>query len=395
MEYKIEIFGLSKYSSDDYNYIAEPYTRALYLHGAHDIGHALRDLALVGCSSFAAWGDKTEDGSLIIGRNFDFYVGDEFSKEKIVAFINPKEGHKYMSITWGGMIGVVSGMNEHGLTVTINAGKSKVPLVAKTPISILTKEILQYASTIDEAIDIAKKRQVFVSESLLIGSAKDKKAKIIEVSPKKFGVFEVTNSNQLICSNHFQSLEYKKDKNNIKHIEESHSQYRYERMEELLIQREKLTPEGAVNILRNKEGLNNKLIGYGNEKALNQLLAHHSIVFKPEQLIFWVSTNPYQLGEYVAYDLNTIFDNSNSDTSFYQSKLIIEKDTFQYTKAYMNYEAYRDLSSQVKNKILYDLGVDQRDFKWSGTKTLDKVSMSEMPSYLSENYKKYSDWFEI
>ena len=278
-----------------------------------------------------------------------------------------------MSITWGGMIGVVSGMNEHGLTVTINAGKSKVPLVAKTPISILTKEILQYASTIDEAIDIAKKRQVFVSESLLIGSAKDKKAKIIEVSPKKFGVFEVTNSNQLICSNHFQSLEYKKDKNNIKHIEESHSQYRYERMEELLIQREKLTPEGAVNILRNKEGLNNKLIGYGNEKALNQLLAHHSIVFKPEQLIFWVSTNPYQLGEYVAYDLNTIFDNSNSDfnypgdriipASFYQSKLIIEKDTFQYTKAYMNYEAYRDLSSQVKNKILSKETIDSKNLK--------------------------------
>ena len=134
-------------------------------------------------------------------------------------------------------------------------------------------------------------------------------------------------------------------------------------MEELLIQREKLTPEGAVNILRNKEGLNNKLIGYGNEKALNQLLAHHSIVFKPEQLIFWVSTNPYQLGEYVAYDLNTIFDNSNSDTSFYQSKLIIEKDTFQYTKAYMNYEAYRDLSSQIKNKILSKETIDSKNLK--------------------------------
>ena len=146
-------------------------------------------------------------------------------------------------------------------------------------------------------------------------------------------------------------------------------------MEELLIQREKLTPEGAVNILRNKEGLNNKLIGYGNEKALNQLLAHHSIVFKPEQLIFWVSTNPYQLGEYVAYDLNTIFDNSNSNsdynypgdriipTSFYQSKLIIEKDTFQYTKAYMNYEAYRDLSSQVKNKILSKETIDSKNLK--------------------------------
>ena len=190
-EYKTEIYGLSKYASPDYNHIASNYLRILYLHGAHDIGHAFQDLALVGCTSFAAWGKKTEDGSLIIGRNFDFYAGDGFAKDKIIAFINPTEGHKFMSVTWGGMIGVVSGMNEYGLTVTINAGKSKIPLVAKTPISILTREILQYASTIDEAIAIAKKRQVFVSESIFVGSAKDKKAIAIEVSPKNFGVYEV------------------------------------------------------------------------------------------------------------------------------------------------------------------------------------------------------------
>ena len=133
----------------------------MYLHGAHDIGHAMQDLMLIGCSSFAAWGNKTEDGQLLIGRNLDFYAGDAFAKNKIIAFVNPTEGHKFMSVAWPGMIGVVSGMNEHGLTVTINAGKSKIPWIAKTPISILTREILQHASTIDEAIAIAKKRQGF------------------------------------------------------------------------------------------------------------------------------------------------------------------------------------------------------------------------------------------
>ena len=78
-EYKAEILGLSKFAGTNYSHIAPAYMRVLYLHGAHDIGHALQDLALVGCSSFAAWGDKTEDGSLIIGRNFDFYAGDNFS----------------------------------------------------------------------------------------------------------------------------------------------------------------------------------------------------------------------------------------------------------------------------------------------------------------------------
>lgn len=354
-EYKAEIVGLSRYASDNYNDIAEPYLRVLYLHGAHDIGHALQDLALVGCSSFAVWGDKTGDGSLVIGRNFDFYVGDDFAKNKIISFVDPTEGHKFMSVTWGGMIGVVSGMNEHGLTVTINAGKSKIPLVAKTPISIVTREILQYATTLEEAIAIAKKRQVFVSESIMVGSAKDKKAIVIEVAPHNFGVYDVPNSSRLICSNHFQSQAYKNDKNNLKHQMESHSQYRYERMEELLETHDKITPEVAVDLLRDKEGLGNTNIGYGNEKALNQLLAHHGIVFKPEQRMVWVSSNPYQLGEFVAYDLKKIFsDSTRSNPKKWLSDphKNIEQDSFLYTQAYKNYEKYRIMNEEIKRAVI-------------------------------------------
>ncbi|EGV42883.1 acyl-CoA--6-aminopenicillanic acid acyl-transferase [Bizionia argentinensis JUB59] len=353
-EYKSEILGVSKYAGDTYDYVAEDYLRLLYFHSAHDIGHALQDLALVGCSSFAAWGDKTEDGDLIIGRNFDFYAGDEFAENKIIAFIKPTQGYNFMSVTWAGMMGVVSGMNDQGLTVTINAGKSDVPMVAKTPISILTREILQYASNIDEAIAIAKKRQVFVSESILIGSANDKRAITIEVSPNNFGVFKVENSSQLICSNHFQSDAYAADENNLKQIAESHSQYRYERMEELLSETPKLNVKKAVSILRNKDGLDDKAIGFGNEKALNQLLAHHGVVFKPEQGLVWVSANPYQLGAFVAYNLNEIFKEEASDIaakSFHNEDLTIEADPFQFTQAYLDYEKYRVLSRKISKAI--------------------------------------------
>lgn len=400
-EYKTEIYGISEYTSHDYDHIAPRYLRSLYLHGAHDIGHALQDLALVGCSSFAAWGEKSEDGSLILGRNFDFYAGDEFAKDKVVAFVNPKEGYPFMMVTWAGMIGAVSGMNNEGLTVTINAGKSKIPLIAKTPISILTREILQYATTIDEAIAIAKSKKVFVSESIMVSSGKDKKVVLIEVSPNNFGVYEVENSsNQLICSNHFQSEALKNDERNLNQIANSHSKYRFDRMVELFDENPKINPQIAASILRNREGLNNLPIGYGNEKALNQLLAHHGIIFKPEQRLVWVSSNPYQLGEMVCYDLNEVFKKreiTSKVTSLQIESKNIAKDEFIDADAYKNYELFRiedrkmDAFLENKTKLTSDFAENYQSLNPNYWLVYYKVGLS---FYQNKHYQLAKEQFE-
>lgn len=353
-EYKQEIYGVSRYGLQKYDDFAPGYIRMLYFHGAHDIGHAMQDLMLVGCTSFAAWDGKTKDGELLLGRNFDFYAGDDFGSQKIAAFVNPDDGNKFMMYTWGGMIGAVSGMNEKGITVTINAGKSKIPFKAKDPITLVSREILQYASTINEAIAIAKKREVFVSESIMVGSGDEGRAVLIEVSPKNFGVYEVENTDELICSNHFQSMAYQDDKRNQKTIEESHSKYRYDRMKQLVDESDKLDVPAAVSILRNMKGLDNEALGYGNEKAINQLLAHHGIVFKPKERKVWVSANPYQMGAFVAYDLNDVFKKfaeGNVDASVATISGIIPKSDFLETQEFKDYEAYRKLEYSVKIKL--------------------------------------------
>jgi peptidase C45, acyl-coenzyme A:6-aminopenicillanic acid acyl-transferase len=350
--YRAELYGQSCYADSLFDYIAPKYERSLYLHSAHDIGHALQDLMLVGCSSLAAWGRHTEGGKLLIGRNFDFYLSDDFATEKIVRFVRPTQGYPFMSYAWGGMIGVMSGMNTEGLTVTINAGKSNIPLKARTPISLLCREILQFATTTGEAIAIAKKRKVFVSEAIMVGSAKEGKAILIEVSPKKFGVYEVDNG-LLLCANHFQSTPYLKDKKNRKQIAHTHTAYRYKKMQELVSENERLTPKGIAAILRNTEGLEGRALGYGNEKALNQLLAHHSVIFSPEERIAWVSTAPYQLGEFVAYDLKEIFKGEKyaPHTVYPQTNENIPADPFLYTQAYRDYEAYRYLEQQLSQQL--------------------------------------------
>ena len=350
-EHKAEILGLSESATNRYDSLMDKYNRNLFLHGAHDIGHAMHDLMLVGCSSLAVWDEKSEDGGLLIGRNFDFYANDDFAKNKIISFVKPKVGYPYMSITWAGMIGVSSGMNLEGLTVTINAGKSSIPFKAKTPISLVALEILQHASTIEEAIAIAKTKKVFVSESIMVGSSKDHNVALIEISPKNFGVYQVKNQPYLACTNHFQSEEYNNDNRNNKQKEESHSVYRFQKLEEHLAQDKQLNPTEMVKLLRDTNGIKNEKLGYGNEKALNQLLAHHGVVFQPDKRLVWVSSNPYQLGEFTAYDLNKIFNDSIQNFTINVDSLKIEKDIFLTTEDYKNYKKFRIDKHFIEDKI--------------------------------------------
>ncbi|MDD3876137.1 MAG: C45 family autoproteolytic acyltransferase/hydrolase [Bacteroidales bacterium] len=351
-EYQLEIYGVSKAASEEFSFVGPPYLRMLNYHAAHDIGHTLQNMGMVGCTSFAAWDGKSEDSTLIIGRNFDFYVGDDFSKEKIVAFYNPDQGYKFMSVTWGGMIGVVSGMNEKGLCVTINAAPSGIPTSAKTPVSILTREILQYAQNIEEAIEISRAHETFVAESFLIGSAQDNKAVIIEKSGETLGVFESDVSN-LSCVNHFQTEPFQTDPLNAESIEISDSPYRKKRVDELLASMTPLNYLKVATILRDREGPGNQNIGMGNPYAINQLIAHHSVIFEPSRLMVWVSTNPYQLGRYVAYDLNKIFNNRfvrEDNSEIYETAFEIPADSFLLSQEYVNFERYKRFKQILINE---------------------------------------------
>ena len=354
-ECKEEIYGISASASGKYNYIGSNYQRILNYHAAHDIGHALQNLALVGCTSFGTWASRSADSNMIIGRNFDFYVGDQFAENKIVSFESPSDGFKFMSVTWAGFIGVVSGMNEKGLTVTINAAKSEIPSGSATPVSLVAREILQYAENIQEALVIAKKRKMFVSESFLIGSSADGKAVIIEKTPDSVGLYD-PGKNEIICANHFQSKELGNLKSNKEQIRQSASEYRYQRIQELLAVTGKNTVLQTVQILRDQRGLENADIGVGNEKSVNQLIGHHSVIFEPQKNLVWVSTGPWQLGAFVCYDLEKIFSlhGMKSNHEIADSNLNLPADTFLMTNRFQLFMKFRDYKKNLLNGMDVD-----------------------------------------
>jgi len=350
-EYNMEIYGVSLSASKDFRLIGPNYMRMLNYHAAHDIGHMLQDMNLVGCSSFAALGNRTADGKIIHARNFDFYVGDEFCKEKIVTFYAPEKGNKFVMITWGALIGTVSGMNMNGLAITVNAAKSKLPVKTNTPVTILIREMLQYATTIDEVIEIARKRKISVSESFMVSSGPENRVLIIEKTPYRTEIFD-PGTEQIICTNHFQSEELKDDTLNLKQIAESASMYRYKRLEELLERFPKITVQAAVDVLRDRHGLHDEQIGDGNEKTMNQLLAHHSVVFNPTDMKMWISAGPFGLGEFICYDLCKVFENDGAVDEF--TTIVNENETlacddFLNNGGFERFEKFKEIKDELIN----------------------------------------------
>ena len=354
-EYLEEIYGTSLSASPRFDFIAKPYLRQLNYHAAHDIGHALQNMNMVGCTSFALWNERTADSSLMVGRNFDFYAGERFAENKIVCFVRPDSGYRFTMIGWADMCGVLSGMNEKGLTVTINAAKSRIPVRSAMPVSLLAREILQYAASIDEAYAIAGKRKTFVSESFLIGSCSDNRAGAIEKTPRKQELY-VPDGSHIICTNHFQSEAFADDKINIENIRENDSPYRLARVSELLAARPVFNENDMAFVLRDTRGLDGKAIGYGNEKAINQLIAHHTVIFKPSEQKIWVSTHPYQLGEMAVYQTDTVFALSVDRLLHTGGRLpeiagSIPVDSFLYSADYEKFTHYRKMCDSLKTAM--------------------------------------------
>jgi hypothetical protein len=109
--------------------------------------------------------------------------------------------------------------------------------------------------------------------------------------------------------------------------------------------------KGVAAILRDQKGLNETNIGMGNEKAMNQLIAHHSIIFMPDESLVWVSASPWQIGEYVCYDLFKIFHNFaglQQKVEITEKDKTIPPDSFLESPDYKRFMRFREMRKELK-----------------------------------------------
>jgi hypothetical protein len=70
------------------------------------------------CSAVAVWGDASKDKHLYQIRNLDYSIDAHLQDFPMIAVYIPKEGIAHMNVSFAGVIGVNTGMNAEGITLS-------------------------------------------------------------------------------------------------------------------------------------------------------------------------------------------------------------------------------------------------------------------------------------
>lgn len=307
LDYRMEILAATIACPDAHPELGPYYNRVLNYHAAHDVSYMMIDNPLIsraGCTGFGAWGNATPDGHLITGRNFDWEAAEVFSRERLVVMCEPDNGIPFISVSWAGMAGVISGMNRAGVSVTVNGAPTSLPKETATPVAIVARDIMQQAHNLAEANQILLNAKVFVSTLWLLGSRADGRFIVVEKTPEAAHVRE-PEGDWIVCANHFQTAGLKENPRNQSYLAEATSLSREKRMKELIENNYgSITPAQAASILRDRKLPGGIFAGNGHRASLNAFIATHATVMDLTAGILWAASPPNQLGKFVAFDVN-------------------------------------------------------------------------------------------
>lgn len=102
------------------------------------------------CSGITVVGDASKDGELYHVRVLDYSIGRNLQSTAVLQVVEPDEGIPFLNVTYAGFIGTVTGMNNEKIAIGEIGGQGYGSWDG-IPMAFLLRDILQYASSIEEA----------------------------------------------------------------------------------------------------------------------------------------------------------------------------------------------------------------------------------------------------
>ncbi len=372
-----ELWGFSATYADRHRFPLSAYRRGMYYHALHDITQALIgnpwvDPAYAGaCTAFAASGEATTDGHLILGRNFDFEVFPLFDEEKVVHLYARDGAIPVLSVSWMAMAGVVTGMNADGIWISLNAAASDGVNSAGPPVSLWIRDLLEQARSIDDVRRLMAATDPMVTDIYLVGDGKTGEAVVIERGPAAMGERGMDATGRLTAANHLLTDAFAGDTADADLRGRSSTIARGLRMDELVAEAP-LSPVRGVEILRDKRAPGGGRLAPGNRNAIDAVIATHSAVGDATDRILWVSIAPHTAGRYVGIDLLAELDAAGLDTSEWRAGLA------EGARAWEQTEAEDDDPAA-------DFYFDHRFLGEYGTLTLQRTLLEDAQAYLDDD----------
>ena len=151
------------------------------------------------CSAFAAVGARAGDGTVVAGRNLDYWFRSDFAaagyeptaqlrRHVVVLVYEPAQGQPFVSVGWPGLVHVVTAQNAAGLALACQNSPAWSERPWGTPMPFLYRHIAQHVTSLDAAEAYLRSARRTIGNTLLVGSGPERDARVFELTARQMAV---------------------------------------------------------------------------------------------------------------------------------------------------------------------------------------------------------------
>jgi nucleotide-binding universal stress UspA family protein len=273
-----------------------------------------------GCASVVVLPEVTGSQKSYFVRGQDYPGLGTFDRYPSVHLVKPDEGYKYVAINSLGLSSIpLTGVNEKGLAMAVHVTVTQDINADATMIFELLERIIRGASTIDEAVKIARDIDHVSGWQIHLSDVIDgvRHAAVLEIS--SLGVNLVKRQGSSVVTNHYYSSAQKKREIYMGKTLHMHNLVRDKRLAELVEQnRGRFDVKTGVAILRDHfDPLTRQWVSYS-PNIISTVDQVKSVILElssdPMDTRVWMASGeaPTSQGAFVPFDLKPFFEKSES-----------------------------------------------------------------------------------
>ncbi len=238
-----------------------------------------------------------------IGRSFSLPGLDDggASARPVVTLAKPEGRIAWAGVGWPGLVGVVTGVNAHGIAVMVDPARTGDVRPTRTarPVALLARSVLESAKTLDEAIKLIESTPTLGTAVIVLVDGTSGSWVIVERTPTK--AITERNPRSPAFGDVLTTHALASDPENDRARRMLPTQSRVERAARLV--KAPLADVAAMAaVLRDRKGVDDGVRPDGHRGVIDDGRAAHQVILDPASLELWVS-DPAAAGRMRAFDL--------------------------------------------------------------------------------------------